>query len=1319
MSEMDYRVVAPEREHSERPPMGLNVKGRKSVIDYFDDLVDGDNMATSSSSMDGNSDSEPDLDGRKKLIRHQLQVLSGAVSKASSGGGNAAVLQRTDRPGGAYAGSTAAAVNHDNEQNVVKPQLSDWDKKEAEPLNSAWLASSSTSVTSAKDSRKLMNQSENTYDVNKQSQKKTAKDVQQKVYSSIIHTLRTKAKNFPREGLRCGGEIAKIIAKQGKNGMAALNTATHAAGFKKGLIGWLELHSKLKGEIIVQRNTKGGTVWLMSDAPESVRRKVSGRSRKGADSSSSSSDSDSSGSDNIVGNKVVNDSGSSRMASLDRNRERRSSDISRGGRSSLNHGGINSPKRRWRNSCDFSPPHRDKYSTNENRERDTHMRGSSSYYGGSVGDERRRGSSHGGDSRLGRRDYYGNQSDPYYGDRDKHRSISGKSSHNGFGEGSGGEHKPSYYSNSRGSSNSIGKGSDNVSWEDRDWGRQQQRSELYHGIGGSRDQQQTTTEKLDIVVNTKDARIILPPPELPPPPDRVISPPNMLSPQSQTTTTAASSDDVLHHKEEDEGGKTKKYGELPVLHKQRLKEVMKGQQEDVTMTADTLSHQQQSQEERRFPSSLKEEDVQVANSNDPPPPPKHHDNRQPDSVEDSEGEDSDSSSIYNFYASDDDDITISACSCELRRASIASATSNGVPTPVDTTNPDEGYNSDSSLRDNRPCDACAFPDPRYIDDELDDIVYCDSCNVPVHQECYDISEIPSGEWFCDVCANNIDPDETPCGFCPVIGGAMKRCKGGEEEGWAHLSCAYFIDELNVETVDGVTYVGVDPSSVAKYETSSGDGGGGTTPRSSSSTSSNKKGGWKRKCRSNSSSSNDVLLTRNFGLRNYAFSTQKCMVCKLDLQGLLISCQIQNCKAKFHASCAAHADAIDVGIQFSRDGSYRCAPVRCSRHATIGIIEGIRNAETPVTIQLKRWATERLTVIFQRDGKDEPLVGKLMSHSPISSLFCIVSEGQQVRWVSEGSVIDALGYEIIRNVHDPPTLALKSSASNPEEMTEVAAHAPRSVAASSSPAPPATSSSSKKRRRLVKNEIETDDDAAVSAAVAVAVEGSSPKGGDKSMTKPERHHVVNDEDIPPPLPTMTASSQSSSTETALLSANVNEWRFHGGYGSGRLIAGLSMATSIQRVELKTRDSGQSIYFVQPCMVSPVLHLPIVEPLCDRFEFQLEKPGGNFFVNEVTTTASSGNSSILKHKGAKIDGSSDMGTSPDLLLLNSTTAGTVSHNSADDRPIHHVRFSSKSSSIVRDPRLSMQRTSAVSRTLSSADPRVTAQPPKERTTGLGKK
>lgn len=43
------------------------------------------------------------------------------------------------------------------------------------------------------------------------------------------------------------------------------------------------------------------------------------------------------------------------------------------------------------------------------------------------------------------------------------------------------------------------------------------------------------------------------------------------------------------------------------------------------------------------------------------------------------------------------------------------------------------------------CDVCRSPDS----EEANEMVFCDSCNICVHQACYGITTIPSGEWIID------------------------------------------------------------------------------------------------------------------------------------------------------------------------------------------------------------------------------------------------------------------------------------------------------------------------------------------------------------------------------------------------------------------------------------------------------------------------------------------------------------------------------------------------------------------------------------------
>ncbi|KAI7905371.1 uncharacterized protein BX663DRAFT_499491 [Cokeromyces recurvatus] len=88
------------------------------------------------------------------------------------------------------------------------------------------------------------------------------------------------------------------------------------------------------------------------------------------------------------------------------------------------------------------------------------------------------------------------------------------------------------------------------------------------------------------------------------------------------------------------------------------------------------------------------------------------------------------------------------------------------------------------------------------------IVFCDGCNLAVHQDCYGIPYIPEGQWLCRKCM--ISPENpVSCIFCPFEGGAFKQTTTNQ---WAHLLCAIWIPEVTLsnsvymEPIDNIALI---------------------------------------------------------------------------------------------------------------------------------------------------------------------------------------------------------------------------------------------------------------------------------------------------------------------------------------------------------------------------------------------------------------------------------------------------------------------------------------------------------------------------------
>ncbi|KAG7388544.1 hypothetical protein PHYPSEUDO_012181 [Phytophthora pseudosyringae] len=80
--------------------------------------------------------------------------------------------------------------------------------------------------------------------------------------------------------------------------------------------------------------------------------------------------------------------------------------------------------------------------------------------------------------------------------------------------------------------------------------------------------------------------------------------------------------------------------------------------------------------------------------------------------------------------------------------------------------------------------------------ETNPIIFCDRCELAVHQRCYGMAKVPSNEFICDRCRatrEGIDPArDVFCQLCSLGDGAFKRTIDGK---WVHVVCALWCPKV--------------------------------------------------------------------------------------------------------------------------------------------------------------------------------------------------------------------------------------------------------------------------------------------------------------------------------------------------------------------------------------------------------------------------------------------------------------------------------------------------------------------------------------------
>eukprot|EP00039_Didymoeca_costata_P025653 m.14058 g.14058 ORF g.14058 m.14058 type:complete len:471 (+) comp4976_c0_seq1:1539-2951(+) len=146
------------------------------------------------------------------------------------------------------------------------------------------------------------------------------------------------------------------------------------------------------------------------------------------------------------------------------------------------------------------------------------------------------------------------------------------------------------------------------------------------------------------------------------------------------------------------------------------------------------------------------------------------------------------------------------------------------------------------------------------------------CSMMVHQACYGVMEPPAHKWYCQRCCpyNLVRASKIKCHFCPIKEGALKKASDESSGLWSHVICALWHPMLHFD----------------------------------------------HKTQKNSVNVSSTALSQMGNAGCYICLEQRRSRQESDL-GLSLECASEECKRKFHATCALKSGLLcaDGGDEF--------------------------------------------------------------------------------------------------------------------------------------------------------------------------------------------------------------------------------------------------------------------------------------------------------------------------------------------------------------------------------------------------------------------